>query len=77
MFDEEVDGYSTYEEYLDSLVTEEDHHYLEDEEMARYVCVRTINHINHTKVTTLKLFTGVEDTGELFVQDQSLWVRLG
>ena len=33
----EVDGYETYEEYLDSLVSEEDHHYLDDEEMARCI----------------------------------------
>ena len=32
-----VDGYETYEEYLDSLVSEEDHHYLDDEEMARCI----------------------------------------
>jgi hypothetical protein len=37
MFDDEVDGYGTYEAYLDSLVSEEDHHYLEDEEMARCI----------------------------------------
>ena len=37
MFDEELDKYSTYEEYLDSLVSEEDHKYLEDEEMARQI----------------------------------------
>ena len=37
MFDEEVDRYETYEEYLDSLVSEEDHLYLEDEEMARII----------------------------------------
>ena len=37
MFDEEVDRYETYEEYLDSLVSEEDHLYLEDEEMARVI----------------------------------------
>ena len=32
-----MDGYETYEEYLDSLVSEEDHHYLDDEEMARCI----------------------------------------
>ena len=32
MFDEEVDKFETYEDYLDSLVSEEDHKYLEDEE---------------------------------------------
>ena len=37
MFDEEVDKYGTYEEYLDSLVSEEDHFYLEDEDMARII----------------------------------------
>ncbi len=37
MFDEEVDRYDTYEDYLDSLVSEEDHFYLEDEEMARII----------------------------------------
>jgi hypothetical protein len=37
MFDEELDKYNTYEEYLDSLVSEEDHKYLEDEEMARQI----------------------------------------
>jgi hypothetical protein len=37
MFDEELDKYLTYEEYLDSLVSEEDHKYLEDEEMARQI----------------------------------------
>jgi hypothetical protein len=37
MFDEELDKYTTYEEYLDSLVSEEDHKYLEDEEMARQI----------------------------------------
>ncbi len=37
MFDEEVDRYNTYEDYLDSLVSEEDHFYLEDEEMARII----------------------------------------
>ena len=29
--------YDTYEEYLDSLVSEEDHKYLQDEEMARAI----------------------------------------
>ncbi|CAB4062672.1 unnamed protein product [Lepeophtheirus salmonis] len=29
--------YATYEEYLDSLVSEEDHRYLEDEDMARII----------------------------------------
>ena len=33
----QVDGYDTYEQYLDSLVSEEDHHYLDDEEMARCI----------------------------------------
>jgi len=42
MFDEELDKYNTYEEYLDSLVSEEDHKYLEDEEMARPDCVQSI-----------------------------------
>ena len=37
MFDEEVDKFETYEDYLDSLVSEEDHKYLEDEEMARTI----------------------------------------
>lgn len=37
MFDEELDKYNTYEEYLDSLVSEEDHKYLQDEEMARAI----------------------------------------
>ena len=37
MFDEELDKYNTYEEYLDSLVSEEDHRFLEDEEMARQI----------------------------------------
>ena len=37
MFDEELDKYDTYEEYLDSLVSEEDHKYLQDEEMARAI----------------------------------------
>jgi len=37
MFDEEVDRYETYEDYLDSLVSEEDHYYLEDERMARII----------------------------------------
>ena len=37
MFDEEIDKYNTYEEYLDSLVSEEDHKYLQDEEMARAI----------------------------------------
>jgi hypothetical protein len=37
MFDEELDKYSTYEEYLDSLVNEDDHKYLQDEEMARTI----------------------------------------
>ena len=33
----EVDKFETYEDYLDSLVSEEDHRYLEDEEMARTI----------------------------------------
>ena len=37
MFDEELDKYETYEQYLDSLVSEEDHKYLQDEEMARAI----------------------------------------
>ncbi len=37
MFDEELDKYNTYEEYLDSLVSEDDHKYLQDEEMARTI----------------------------------------
>ena len=37
MFDEELDKYDTYEQYLDSLVSEEDHKYLQDEEMARAI----------------------------------------
>ncbi len=37
MFDEEVDRYQRYEDYLDSLVSEEDHFYLEDESMARTI----------------------------------------
>ena len=32
-----MDGYEPYEECLDSLVSEEDHHYLDDEEMARCI----------------------------------------
>ncbi len=37
MFDEEVDRFDTYEEYLDSLVSDDDHFYLEDEQMARVI----------------------------------------
>ena len=37
MLDEEIDRYETYEEYLDSLVSDEDHFYLEDVEMARVI----------------------------------------
>lgn len=37
MFDEELDKYDTYEEYLDSLVSEDDHKYLQDEEMSRAI----------------------------------------
>lgn len=37
MFDEEVDKYDTYEDYLDTLVSEDDHFYLEDETMARII----------------------------------------
>lgn len=37
MLDEEIERYPTYEDYLDSLVSEEDHFYLEDEAMARTI----------------------------------------
>lgn len=37
MYDEEVDKYKNYEEYLDSLISEEDHFYLEDDSMARII----------------------------------------
>ena len=34
---EEVDKYETYEDYLDSLVNEEDHKYLQDEAFSRII----------------------------------------
>ena len=37
MLDEEIERYETYEDYLDSLVSDEDHLYLQDEDMARII----------------------------------------
>ena len=47
MFDEELDKYNTYEEYLDSLVSEEDHKYLQDEEMARAIAELGYRYMTH------------------------------
>ena len=54
MFDEEVDKFETYEDYLDSLVSEEDHKYLEDEEMAR-----TIAELGYRYILKIMVYTRV------------------
>jgi hypothetical protein len=54
MFDEELDKYLTYEEYLDSLVSEEDHKYLEDEEMARQIAELGYRQVFLRKIAELR-----------------------
>ena len=65
MFDEELDKYNTYEEYLDSLVSEEDHKYLQDEEMARAIAELGYRYMTLNKKSFLKIFYNLVFTSDL------------